>query len=946
MVMKRFTIISLLLSLTFAAGAQGIGSVKEFQEFIADCNGGSDLSRWVNADSVIVLTADLDLSKVKKLDAIASFGGRFDGGGHRIVGWKTDHGLFHEIQYGGVVKGIIIDKTCSMKVTSKTTEFALGFIADINNGQIENCENHAPITHKSGYTSNAVYIGGIAGQNGYVVLSCTNTGNISSDVNGEQRADLPAGVGGIFGGPSKKVLVGATAARCTNTGNIYVNSCINAVYAGGIGGNSAACTIKYSINRGSVKAESRLSDEGVNKTTSRVGGIVGQSKSDILTCDNFGDVTSLGTGGSNTGGIVGMPHAAMVIADCMNFGAVTSKGELPSQTGGIAGVAGRPVHFVGCVNYGAVTFDGISSRSRSCAGGIVGSTYVTKDAASGAYIRHCFNHGLVKASNGGNKYDATNNNCIHAGGIVGYFGCRNDIRGQVTDNGNDGPVSCPSGRRGEIAAWSDVKPTGSWPDDIAVKAAKPAPGAPTITGVVKTPEGQPLKGIPVTDGVQVTTTAADGSYSLVSDLSKVKFVSLSLPTNVRIPSRNSLPQFFKRIERYSDAVRADFTLETRPPYEDYTVIMIADPQVRPYGVDNSMETWVRDVAPDAEAFRASCTGDVFSINLGDLVYNYMYAWDDYLDGAAQVKCPTFNVIGNHDYDQANLFETAFGNVHYESYVGPDHFSFDLGKIHYVVVNTILYDRKNARQSYHYGLDDDTMTWLENDLALVPRDRIIVTCSHSSPFKHPGTSPNGSHGVYNLNYSKYLKLLSSFKEVYAWNGHYHKNFYYNYAGKNVRHGASNIQDISVARCTGALRLNKYFSAHGEPQGYMVMEVRGDDISWYYKPVGRDGSWQMKAYPPSRTGDGTVLANIWNWSEGWSIPEWYEGGTRVAAMEETTMIDPDYQIIYDGVTNKTTRKYCTPAEARMWKVTPTPGATGGEIRVTDMFGKTYTQTISWQ
>ena len=229
---------------------------------------------------------------------------------------------------------------------------------------------------------------------------------------------------------------------------------------------------------------------------------------------------------------------------------------------------------------------------------------------------------------------------------------------------------------------------------------------------------------------------------------------------------------------------------------------------------------------------------------------------------------------------------------------------------------------------------------------MPRDRIIVTCSHSSPFKHPGTSPNGSHGVYNLNYSKYLKLLSSFKEVYAWNGHYHTNFYYNYAGKDVRHGAANIQDISVARCTGALRLNKYFSAHGEPQGYMVMEVRGNDISWYYKPVGRDGSWQMKAYPPSRTGDGTVLANIWNWSEGWSTPEWYEGGTRVAAMEETTMIDPDYQIIYDGVTNKTTRKYCTPAEARMWKVTPSPGATGGEIRVTDMFGKTYTQTISWQ
>ena len=33
-------------------------------------------------------------------------------------------------------------------------------------GLFELLENHAPITHKSGYTSNAVYIGGIAGYHG------------------------------------------------------------------------------------------------------------------------------------------------------------------------------------------------------------------------------------------------------------------------------------------------------------------------------------------------------------------------------------------------------------------------------------------------------------------------------------------------------------------------------------------------------------------------------------------------------------------------------------------------------------------------------------------------------------------------------------------------------------------------------------------------------------
>ena len=327
----------------------------------------------------------------------------------------------------------------------------------------------------------------------------------------------------------------------------------------------------------------------------------------------------------------------------------------------------------------------------------------------------------------------------------------------------------------------------------------------------------------------------------------------------------------------------------------------------------------------------------------------MYAWDDYMDIAAKIQCPTFNVIGNHDYDQMTLFETAQGDVYYETYVGPTRYSFDLGDIHYMVMNDILYDRASLKDKYHYGLDEETLAWAKADLAFVPKDKVIMTCTHHNPFKTPNTSPHGSHNVYSLNYNEYLALFSAYKEVYAWNGHNHTNYYYDYArhfGKDTKHGAANIQCISVARTTGALRFNKPIAALGEPQGYMVMNVSGDKVDWYYKAVGHDKDYQLKVYPPSRTDGEVVKANIWNWSEGWSQPEWSEDGVSWTPMESTPGVDPDYYDLFATLEDQTTRKYCQPStQSVLFSVTPSAGCKGGQVRTTDLFGNTYIESINW-
>lgn len=944
--MKKTVISILLLSLCVLLRAGGIGSAKDLQAFIEACNKGEDILAWCDADTTVVLTADIDLSKTRKLPQVVSFDGRFDGKSFCLKGWKTSSGLFRLLTANAVVRGLTIDKSCTMTIDSKAAEVRAGFIADTNEGMIIDCVNRGTVKHTSSYTAGPVYVGGIAGYNHFVILSCRNEGKISSDVSGEPKESVYLSIGGITGGSAGKAATGSTVARCTNTGEVSMVSSLVSIYIGGIAGNPGRSTIKYCVNHGSVHADMRATEEGKTNGVARTGGIVGQTKGDVIRSDNFGHVVAEGECGAYVGGIVGIPHAALVVADCRNYGKVEALGEQTSHAGGIAGNIGRPVRVKSCENWGEVRFDGISSRNRATAGGIVGNIYVPKAAEDGTYVRDCSNHGAIYAGEGGNKYDSGNVNSIHAAGVVAYAEGRGDLRAFVLDCSNDGPVTCASGRKGNICATSvAVKTGGSAPQDKA-EPVKAVPGAPNVSGFVRTPDGKPLEGIYVTDGRQYVKTAADGSYSMTSDLTEARFIYLSLPADVQIPMYKGVPAFFKRVPRYAEAVKADFELTPREPVKNYTVMMIADPQVRPYGVDGSMETWANAVAPDAEAFRASCPGEVYSINLGDLVYNYMYAWDDYMDVAAKINCPTFNVIGNHDYDQGTLFETEQGNVYYETYVGPDHYSFDLGDIHYIVLNTILYDRANSKVSYHYGMDDRTVAWLAADLERVPKDKIIMTCTHHNPFKTPNKSPHGSHNVYSLHYLDYLALLSPYKEVYAWNGHNHQNFYYNYAGKKTSHGASNIQCISVARCTGALRFNKYIAERGEPQGYMVMNVAGDSVNWYYKPVGKGQETQMRIYDPSRSADGSVLVNIWNWSEGWSQPQWYENGKLVGEMEFSPGLDPDYVDLYATLTNQTTRKYCKPSnESILFKIRPTPGASGGEVRVTDLFGNTYTQTISW-
>ena len=55
-----------------------------------------------------------------------------------------------------------------------------GFVADVNHGTLERCENYGSIAHRSPRSQHDNYVGGVCGMNKYVVIRCEKVGEITS----------------------------------------------------------------------------------------------------------------------------------------------------------------------------------------------------------------------------------------------------------------------------------------------------------------------------------------------------------------------------------------------------------------------------------------------------------------------------------------------------------------------------------------------------------------------------------------------------------------------------------------------------------------------------------------------------------------------------------------------------------------------------------------------
>ena len=402
-----------------------------------------------------------------------------------------------------------------------------------------------------------------------------------------------------------------------------------------------------------------------------------------------------------------------------------------------------------------------------------------------------------------------------------------------------------------------------------------------VKGTVFDDYGTPLEGIVVSDGLQTTQTDRNGHFWLSSDLSKWRFVTVTVPSGYEIESKEGLPQFFDRIPEGSTSFSTEFRLRSRRGNSNrFTVFMVGDPQIRARdrGYDkfayHSIDMF-EDMCRDMNKLCATMTDrPVYGIGLGDLIHEDANMWEIYRSGGKTLSFPIFGVIGNHDHDTKAPTDGEAIRP-YEENIGPTNYSFDLGRLHFICLDNIVMKGDGAG-GYSDGLSDEVYTWLCNDLKYVPKEKMIMICSHSSMFGKPGKDPVDV----DKNGRLYAQKLSEYKYVHSWAGHSHINFNKVYS-KNGENRLSNIEGHIVARATGALWLNEWVCSDGTPRGYYVVDVDGEKIEWHYHPCGNQlgvsnglgDDYQMRVYSPSDYGDGYVYANVWAgtpYGAAYSIP----------------------------------------------------------------------------
>lgn len=406
-----------------------------------------------------------------------------------------------------------------------------------------------------------------------------------------------------------------------------------------------------------------------------------------------------------------------------------------------------------------------------------------------------------------------------------------------------------------------------------------------------------IAGIAVTDGVNITYTGVNGQYQLLSNAS-AEFVYITLPSGYDVPLNNGVPGFYVPVNdksKQEQIINFEVRKSDRDDYR-HTMIVWADPQVY---FEEELPL-AASAAKDVEALNRQSHTPVFGVVCGDIVGDHPEHYDAIIKILNSTHIPFFFAPGNHDMT-LNVRSDELSKDTFKAIFGPDYYSFNRGKIHYVVLDDVFYVGRDYL--YIAYLPEKQLAWLQQDLAGVPAGSTVAVILHIPTSTRKTETRENMHNV--LQNRRYLyEMLKPYKaHIFSGHTHYNDNFVINDNLYEHVHAAVCAEFWQTPQCSD-----------GTPQGYGVYEINGNDVKWYYKSVGYDKNFQFRAYPAGYNSEKptAVTVNVWNYDPQWKI-HWYENGTLKGEMTQYFGNDPytkDYivknrhKFRYDWITTSIT------------------------------------------
>ncbi|WP_226390991.1 calcineurin-like phosphoesterase C-terminal domain-containing protein [Penaeicola halotolerans] len=473
--------------------------------------------------------------------------------------------------------------------------------------------------------------------------------------------------------------------------------------------------------------------------------------------------------------------------------------------------------------------------------------------------------------------------------------------------------------------------------------------------------------VSVTNGIDVVQTDASGRYTL--PIKDDQIIAVIKPSGYELPKNDlNLPQFYyihkpagspelyyKGVAPTGDLPK-ELNFALTPVQEDmnFTALVFGDPQ--PYSL------------MEVEFFEKGVVNEVigvqnvkFGMSLGDLVGDDLTLLKPYQNVIAKIGVPWYNVMGNHDQNY-DVEEDIYADETFEAHFGPSNYAFNYGKVHFIVLDDILYPDPRGRMGYWAGFREDQLAFIKNDLALVPKDHLIVLAFHIPLFDE------GFGDTFRDSDREALfDILKDFPHTLSLSAHTHlqrHDFFYEEAGWQQREphhhynvgttsgdwykGKNNEKGIPVSRMRD-----------GTPKGYAYIDFNGNQYELRYKVVDQSPEYQMEIFAPKvvekdkRTTAG-IFVNFFIGNEKSTLRYRIDGGEwqDMRYMED---YDPIYLLeMFEWDTTEELidgKRPSNPQRSKhLWRANVPNNLSEGqhtiEIEAIDMFGKRYTGISSYE
>jgi len=380
-----------------------------------------------------------------------------------------------------------------------------------------------------------------------------------------------------------------------------------------------------------------------------------------------------------------------------------------------------------------------------------------------------------------------------------------------------------------------------------------------------------LKGIPVSNGDTIVITNSRGKFILPIDSTSSIFpiVPSGFETTGSKIGNANFPFLGK--QNYGEKLALGLKREKQPA--SFRIGAIGDVQV-----SNEQEITYANNTIIAEL--ASRSDIDFNIFLGDLVNNNIKDLPTIRQILEKLPTKSWTVAGNHDRNYTPDFQQHTFNINF----GATDYAFNYAGVHFIVLNDVF---AKGTKGYEGRLSEKQFRFIKNDLALVPKEKLVVISQHIPM-------------IAVKNKADLLSLLEPYKKVLILSGHTHKTSRH-YLAPNI------MEIVAGASCgnwwTGERDWQGMPSALmqcGSPRNYFTIDFEENDYRFQFKGIGLDPSLQMSVWISGQDSidsqisalqelpNNSVLANIFAGSDETNVRMQVDGGEWIT-MQKSEIVD---------------------------------------------------------